>query len=86
VKRTDSSTYGNWELIDTSRSTYNQAFLDLSANLAAAENATDGAAWDILSNGFKCRDGSSTGTKNVNGATYIYAAFAENPFNTARAR
>ena len=86
VKRTDSSTYGNWEMIDTARDTYNQAYLDLSANLSAAENATDGAAWDILSNGFKCRDGSSTGNKNVSGATYIYAAFAEHPFKNSLAR
>jgi len=86
VKRTDSSTYGNWEMIDTARDTYNQAYLDLSANLSAAENATDGAAWDILSNGFKCRDGSSTGNKNVLGGTYIYAAFAEHPFKNSLAR
>jgi hypothetical protein len=86
VKRTDSSTNGNWEIIDTSRDTYNQAFLDLSANLSAVENATDGAAWDILSNGFKCRDGTSTGTKNVSGGTYIFAAFAENPFKNSLAR
>jgi hypothetical protein len=86
VKRTDSSTYGNWEMIDTARDSYNQAYLDLSANLSAAENATDGASWDILSNGFKCRDGSSTGNKNVSGGTYIYAAFAENPFKNSLAR
>jgi len=79
VKRTDSSTYGNWEIIDTVRDPYNHAFNDLIANLSNAENV-DGAGWDILSNGFKCRDGSSTGNKNVSGGTYIFAAFAEHPF------
>lgn len=76
VKRTDSSTYGNWEIIDTVRDTYNQSFNDLIANLSNAENV-DGASWDILSNGFKCRDGSSTGNKNVSGGTYIGIAFAD---------
>jgi hypothetical protein len=39
---------------------------------------------DILSNGFKNR--SSTTLNNLNGGTYIYAAFAENPFKNANAR
>jgi len=46
-------------------------------------NATD-LAFDGLSNGFKIR-GNSLGI-NASGGTYIYAAFAENPFNIARAR
>ena len=38
---------------------------------------------DILSNGFKLRNSN----QNINAAsTYIYAAFAENPFKYARAR
>ena len=39
---------------------------------------------DILSNGFKVRD--SGLDMNGNNAVYIFAAFAENPFKTARAR
>ncbi|HRC95884.1 MAG TPA: hypothetical protein PK317_03720, partial [Coprothermobacter proteolyticus] len=85
VKRTDSSTYGNWEIIDTVRDTYNQSFNDLIANLSNAESV-DGALWDILSNGFKCRDGSSTGNKNVSGGTYIGIAFADVPAKYALAR
>jgi hypothetical protein len=33
---------------------------------------------DFLSNGFKLR--TSHGTANASGSTYIYKAFAENPF------
>jgi hypothetical protein len=39
---------------------------------------------DILSNGFKMRDG--TAFDNGSGNVYIYAAFAENPFKYALAR
>jgi hypothetical protein len=36
---------------------------------------------DILSNGFKIR--TSTAITNTSGGTYIYMAFAENPFVTS---
>ena len=39
---------------------------------------------DILSNGFKFR--TSGGVYNASGVTYIYMAFAENPFNYSLAR
>jgi hypothetical protein len=39
---------------------------------------------DILSNGFKVRD--STTYVNASGGTYIYMAFAENPFKYSLAR
>ena len=80
IKRTD--TTGDWNIIDTSRSTYNQTNNVLWANLADADAAGQGT--DILSNGFKLR---STGlVTNASGGTYIYAAFAENPFKYANAR
>jgi hypothetical protein len=80
IKRTDST--GDWNLIDTSRSTYNQTNNVLWANLSDADSAGQGT--DILSNGFKLR---STGlVTNASGGTYIYAAFAENPFNYSLAR
>lgn len=41
-------------------------------------------AIDCLSNGFKIRN--TGGNVNGSGDTYIYAAFAENPFQYARAR
>jgi hypothetical protein len=82
TKRTDSSTSGDWNLVDTARGTYNVVGPYLYANQSAAEG--NAAIYDILSNGFKIRE-SGAGT-NANGSTYIYAAFAESPFNYARAR
>ena len=63
IKRTNST--GDWSLIDTSRSTYNQTNNVLWANLADADSAGQGT--DILSNGFKLR---STGLiTNASGGT-----------------
>jgi hypothetical protein len=39
---------------------------------------------DFLSNGFKFR--TSDSATNASGGTYIYMAFAENPFKNALAR
>jgi len=83
IKRTDST--GNWNIYDTQRNLYNTMNLQLVANASDAENTTTGGLVDTVSNGFKLR---GTGnTTNASGATYIYAAFAENPFAlNARAR
>jgi hypothetical protein len=71
-----------WVMIDTSRNTANVMNLNLYANASDAE-ATDTRA-DGLSNGFKVR---GTGTwVNNSASTYIYMAFAENPFKYANAR
>jgi len=82
-KRADSTS--NWVIMDTSRNPFNTAGKWLYPNLSNAENdvvATD--QWDFLSNGLKVRsNGSAT---NASGGTYIYAAFAENPFKYANAR
>ena len=80
-KRTDSSTDGSWIIYDTSRIAYNANNLVLFAEASLAE--VTGAPIDILSNGFKLRD-SAAG--NTSGATYIYAAFAENPLRYSNAR
>ena len=81
VKRTDAATY-NWILWDSSRNTYNVTDLYLNPNLSAAE--ATGVQIDLLSNGFKAR--ATDANINASGGTYIYAAFAENPFTIARAR
>jgi hypothetical protein len=82
IKRTDST--GSWFMVDTSRNTYNLTDLSLYANLTDAEGASASHCIDILSNGFKCK---GVGTNiNASGGTYIYAAFAENPFKNANAR
>jgi len=71
-------------MIDTARQTNNANTLEYpAANLANAET-TGGFEKDILSNGFKLR--SATNNFNINGETYIYMAFAENPFKYAHAR
>jgi hypothetical protein len=82
IKRTNSTS--NWTIRDTARDTYNTSILDLYANSSDAEPPVQ-AEIDILSNGFKCRDAGGSAT-NASGSTYIYAAFAENPFSIARAR
>jgi hypothetical protein len=79
-KRTD--TTNNWIMYDTSRSTYNAAQNFLYPDLANAEGT--GVYIDFVSNGFKLRD--TNAIFNASGGTYIYAAFAENPFTLARAR
>jgi hypothetical protein len=82
-KRTDTAGYP-WYLMDTSRATYNQMTAVLYANASDAEANFGGEGQDFVSNGWKIR-ASSPGS-NTNGGTYIYAAFAENPFNSSRAR
>ena len=80
----------NWIMIDTSRSTYNVATVALGANSSLDEPSFTTTEWlDVLSNGFKIKIGSATGgytNLNISGNTYIYAAFAENPFKISRAR
>jgi hypothetical protein len=80
-----SSATGSWSITDTDRSPINVTNLVLRANLSDADTSSGtGAIVDFLSNGFKFRN---TGTDhNTSGATYIYMAFAENPFKNALAR
>jgi len=80
-KRTD--TTGGWNIIDSSRDTYNVSGNFLYPNLSNAEGA--GTYGDLLSNGFKIRTGSDA-TTNASGGTYVYACFAENPLKNALAR
>ena len=74
-----------WVILDTARDDDNLANKQLIPNLSNAEDTVNQYFWcDILSNGFKLR---TTGTpSNANGVNFIYAAFAEHPFKTARAR
>lgn len=83
-KRSD--TAGNsWRITDSTRSTYNlddAAFLYPDTTQAENNNAND--ALDILSNGFKIRI--TDPPSNAASSTYIYMAFASNPFKYANAR
>ena len=84
-KRTDSSTYANWVMKDNLRANdYNPATGNLYSNLSYAEDTTSTVDIDLLSNGFKIR-GNYAGI-NASGGTYIYIAFAENPFKYSNAR
>ena len=78
---------GGWQLRDNKRTTFNLLTNLMYANATSAEQTTDGI--DFLSNGWKLRN--SAGDNNASGDTYIYMAFAEEPFvasnfNTATAR
>ena len=73
----------NWQINDSARDTFNVANKRLSPSTSDAE-ATNFNFGDFLSNGFKIRQTDQTWNKN--GDTYIYAAFAENPFKFANAR
>jgi len=75
---------GSWELYDTTRDSYNQAALILEPNSSGAEQTAAGYVLDFVSNGFKIR-GTASGI-NTNTNTFIFAAFAEQPFKYARAR
>ena len=83
IKRTDST--GDWLIYDTARDETNTATKRLYPNLNNAEADASDQALDILSNGFKIKGGGNA-NYNASGGSYIYAAFAENPFKTARAR
>ena len=75
-----STSTDSWLIYDSTRQEQNPMNLVLEADQTTAEKSYTGGPNDIdfLSNGFKVR-----GTNgNVNGGgTYVWAAFAENPFN-----
>jgi len=82
IKETDAA--NQWVILDTSRDTYNYTRNELQANASSAEIVNRNV--DIISNGFKFREGAAGSGVNANGGTYIYAAFAENPFKYSLAR
>ena len=78
VKRTDSTS--DWYIWDSVRNTFNIITNTLLADTAGAETSANSV--NILANGFLC---ASTTVVNVSTGTYIYAAFASNPFKYANA-
>jgi len=74
----------DWDIYDTSRDNYNAANHRLIPDTSGAEQTLSPATFDILSNGFKLRY--NYASSNNSGDTYIYAAFAENPFKYSLAR
>tara|TARA_R110000868_G_scaffold395465_1_gene667144 strand:- start:1390 stop:2436 length:1047 start_codon:yes stop_codon:yes gene_type:complete len=79
-KRTNST--GSWFMEDTSRGTFNVMGPELYANSSDSEGPV--SRLDVLSNGFKMR--AANAGDNASGGSYIYMAFAENPFKYANAR
>jgi hypothetical protein len=77
------SSASSWSMYDHKRLGYNPIDVWLRANGDDAEStsAIPGVDIDLLSNGFKLRN--ANGTLNGSGITYIYMAFAENPFVTS---
>jgi hypothetical protein len=71
-----------WGIWDATRGPYNVNDPHLEANLSDAEATSAFRKMDFVSNGFVLK---GLGV-SVSGNTYIYAAFAESPFNYARAR
>ena len=74
----------DWDVYDTSRDTYNAATNRLKPNSSDAEAVLSPGPFDMLSNGFKLRYGYNS--SNASGQTFIYMAFAENPFKNSLAR
>jgi len=77
----DTTTGGSgWEILDNKRNTYNVMGERLYPN--SSDVGSTATLIDFLSNGFKLRTSTDTWI-NTSGNTYIYAAFAENPFVTS---
>jgi len=74
----------DWTLFDSKREGFNETDKYLHPSASAAEGDYDTLEVDLLSNGFKCRG--PYNHINASGGTYIYLAFAENPFKYANAR
>ena len=81
-----------WFIFDSSRQTYNippaaSSWLVPNSSAAEGTNGATTATIDLLSNGFKIyTTDPASGEVSFGTRTYIYAAFAENPFTIARAR
>jgi len=83
IKQTNSA--NSWSIVDIARDSTNPTTGQVYADSIAAEaTGTASRDRDLLSNGF--RPVGTSAEQNGSGDTYIYAAFAEHPFKTSRAR
>ena len=84
-----SSNTSDWIIFDNKRDPINVVGRLLLPNTSGSESNLIATHYplDFVSNGFKMRTDQLTGTTSLNasGVTYIYAAFAENPFVSATA-
>tara|TARA_R110002020_G_scaffold101372_1_gene238887 strand:+ start:1388 stop:2431 length:1044 start_codon:yes stop_codon:yes gene_type:complete len=77
-KRTSDGT-NNWSIFDNKRDPFNEIDAQLNPNISDAEGTS--SRGDFVSNGWKVS--TSSGSVNNSGTTYIFMAFAENPFVTS---
>ena len=83
IKQSSASGEG-WYIVDTARDTYNAMGTILIANSSGGDNTSQYPFVDYVSNGFKLRK--SWGGVNGSSTTYIFMAFAEQPFKFSNAR
>jgi hypothetical protein len=82
IKRTDAvENWIIWTPLANGNGIASSNNFSLFPNLSNAQDTTQ--IIDVLSNGFKQRDSGSLA--NANGGTYIFAAFASNPFRNSNA-
>jgi len=79
-----STTAQSWEIRDDKREPFNDGSRNVLFADSSGAETVDAFPIDFTSNGFKLRN-SGNGT-NASGATFIFLAFAENPFKYANAR
>ena len=82
IKRTNAT--AAWVIQDDARSPYNVVDAHLLANVSNAESS--GLLIDYLSNGFKIRVDNTYTDYNATNGSFIYMAFAEQPFKFSNAR
>ena len=82
-KRIDAA--GNWAMRDTERAPDGQpVYHTLIGESSEVESNNQSWSYDFLSNGFKVR--TTQDNQNINNGQFLYCAWAEHPFKTARAR
>jgi hypothetical protein len=77
IKNASGTTQG-WQMFDNKRSSYNVTTNYIMAHSSDAEATGNGRLIDMTSNGLKIR--ASDNSINISAGLYIYAAFAEFPF------
>ena len=83
----NTSATADWIIIDSTRDEFNSnTGHALYPSLAFAEANLAAYTLDLISSGFKIRNTGSEMNRNGNTDTFIYIAFAEQPFKYATAR
>ena len=83
IKSSTVSGISRWIMKDNKRNTFNVVANNLVTDGNFVENTDSNDYADFLSNGFKITADSISANTNESGQTYIYLAFAENPFVTS---